>query len=78
MPKSKRDDDSAIVLELLELLRDYLVDVGALAVLRAKQVREISCDTADAMGTLNEEISRSEQVIVARLKEHFENERKPS
>lgn len=68
-----KKDDSKQVLELLELTRDYLVDVVALAILRAEMVK-VDCQGAhEGARELNREIGKTEQMIVASLKEHFQD-----
>lgn len=76
MPKR---DDSKQALELLVLGREYLVDVFALALLRAEQAKTaeqgfVTNTVAGGIRVLTESIEAREQAIIAAAKEHFSGE----
>ncbi len=72
MTKNKEDDFEQ-ALELLEIARDYLVDIVALAILRAETARIHHDSPFGAMRELQAGITDTERTIIAKLGEHFKN-----
>lgn len=74
MSKGKKADDSVQALALLQLVREYAVDVAASAILRAEVLKADFGGPAGALQELDIDIRKSEQAIIAAAKEHFADE----
>ncbi len=67
-------DDRKQALELLQLGREYLVGVFALAIVRADALRrandEDECYPSNTIRELEKDVSDSEQSIIDKIQEH--------
>lgn len=75
---SKNQDDSKQAAELLFLAREYLVDLVALAIVRAKEALDAnayaSSPNSYAADVIGASLLAREQLIIAKTKEHFDHE----